>query len=154
MERREEQIRCWWWGGGQSHRFVGPVVLLKDFLGTILAAICKHHYHLIAVGPRGAGLLGNRERESAAETREGGGRLGDRQGVKEEERRKNRVGGGTCDHTREDAMHIDNQFSPSAVGFAPEGFFLTWIAFYQHRCGSLKIEIKRASNSSVSECPV
>lgn len=50
--------------GRQSHRFVGPVVLLKDLLGTILAAIGKHHYHLIAVGPGGAGLLGNRKRES------------------------------------------------------------------------------------------
>lgn len=44
--------------GGPAHRFVGPVVLLEDLLRTILAAICKHHYHLIAVGPRGAALLG------------------------------------------------------------------------------------------------
>lgn len=41
----------------RAHRFVGPVVLFEDFLRAILAAICKHHYHLIAVGPRGAGLL-------------------------------------------------------------------------------------------------
>lgn len=41
----------------RAHRFVGPVVLFEDLLRAILAAICKHHYHLIAVGPRGAGLL-------------------------------------------------------------------------------------------------
>lgn len=44
--------------GGPTHRFVGPVVLFKDLLRAILAAICKHHYHLVAVGPRGAALLG------------------------------------------------------------------------------------------------
>lgn len=132
-------------GGGQSHRFVGPVVLLKDFLGTILAAICKHHYHLIAVGPRGAGLLGNGERESAAETREGGGRLGDRQRVKEEEKSRQRG----CD------AHPQSVFTISGRSdLLLRDFFLTWLAFYLHRCGSLKIEIKRAPNSSVSECPV
>ena len=50
----DELITALW---GQTHRFVGPVVLLEDVLCTILAAICKHHYHLIAVGPRGTALL-------------------------------------------------------------------------------------------------
>lgn len=48
---------------GQTHRFVGPVVPLKYFLCTILPAICKHHYHLIAVGPWGAALLWHMNRE-------------------------------------------------------------------------------------------
>lgn len=46
---------------GRTHRFVGPVVHLKDILCAILPAICKHHYHLIAVGPRGAALLRQHE---------------------------------------------------------------------------------------------
>ena len=51
----------------QTDRFVGPVVLLKDFLRTILPAICKHHYHLIAVGPRGTALLWHSKREEHRE---------------------------------------------------------------------------------------
>lgn len=83
-----EPMRRWW--GGPSHRFVGPVVLLKDFLGTILAAIGKHHYHLIAVGPRGAGLLGSRSRESGASSRDKGGRRQGREGRKKKGKKKGR----------------------------------------------------------------
>lgn len=68
VERVDEEITALW---GQSHRFVGPVVLLKDFLCTILPTICKHHYHLIAVGPRGTALLRNMNREESKKTREG-----------------------------------------------------------------------------------
>lgn len=42
---------------GLTYCFVWPVVLFKDVLGTILAAVCEHHYHLIAVCSRIAGLL-------------------------------------------------------------------------------------------------
>lgn len=68
-EQVDKQITALW---GQSHRFVGPVVLLKDFLCTILPAICKHHYHLIAVGPRGTALLRNMNREQRQRGREAG----------------------------------------------------------------------------------
>lgn len=59
-------------GGGPTHRFVGPVVLFEDVLRAILAAVCKHHYHLVAVGPGGAALLG----EDGGETGTEGDELG------------------------------------------------------------------------------
>ncbi len=73
--RVHESLTASW---GQTHRFVGPVVLLKDFLCTILPTICKHHYHLIAVGPRGAALLWHKKREKGedkSKEREGNRRV-------------------------------------------------------------------------------
>lgn len=40
-----------------THCFVWPVVLLKDVLSAILATVCEHHYHLIAVCSGSTGLL-------------------------------------------------------------------------------------------------
>lgn len=41
-----------------SHRLVGPVVLLKDVLHSVLTAVREHHDHLVAVGTCDVGLWG------------------------------------------------------------------------------------------------
>lgn len=41
-----------------SHRLIGPVVLLKDILHSVLTAVREHHDHLVAVGTCDVGLWG------------------------------------------------------------------------------------------------
>lgn len=41
-----------------SHRLIGPVVLLKDILYSVLTTIREHHDHLVAVGTGDVGLWG------------------------------------------------------------------------------------------------
>lgn len=108
----------------QSHRFVGPVVLLKDFLGTILAAICKHHYHLIAVGPRGAGLLGNGEREKDKRGRRQVRRQARGEGRREKGKGGRREGSRGSMRSRERGCdtHPQSVFT-IVLGFTPGGFF-------------------------------
>lgn len=40
------------------HRLIGPVVLLKDILHSVLTAVREHHDHLVAVGTCDVGLRG------------------------------------------------------------------------------------------------
>lgn len=41
-----------------SHRLIGPVVLLKDILYSVLTTVREHHDHLVAVGTGDVGLWG------------------------------------------------------------------------------------------------
>lgn len=63
-------------GPTAPHRLIGPVVLLKDVLHPVLAAVREHHDHLVAVGTRDVGLWG---RETAPEA--GPGTSGARRGA-------------------------------------------------------------------------
>jgi len=47
------------------HRLIGPVVLLKDVLHPVLAAVREHHDHLVAVGTRDVGLRGRKAAREA-----------------------------------------------------------------------------------------
>lgn len=40
----------------QSHRFVGPVILLKHILHSVFSSVSEHHNHFIAIGSCDIGL--------------------------------------------------------------------------------------------------
>lgn len=127
----EDKVRWWWGRGGNLTVLLGQLYFSK----ISWARSSPPSVNIIIILLQLAlGALVSWGTGRGRKTREGGGRLGDRQGVREEEKRERGVGG-ACDHAREDATHIRNQFSPSVLRFTPGGFF-TWLAFYRHRCGS------------------